>query len=123
MKTVDDIYFDICGFLHTDDVREITLSFDGKELIISQSKVGSSGLWIVLGGGLSEILGENHKDFYSMFFGVLLTALHNHDTSIPIHGICLGDIYHSADNSRGGSGLKRLAENIAAGMYQPHRLI
>jgi hypothetical protein len=116
---INEIYIDICSFVHTDRVREITVLSNGDLIKISGETIDDSDLWIVPSDGLRAILKEHHHGAYGMFFGVLLTALHQHNASMPIRGICMGDVLHALENS--ATQLRPLADAIASGTYLPSK--
>ena len=109
-------YFDICGYVCTDLVREITISINGNLLKIRETRVGNSDVWIVPGENLATILKGRYKSAYPMFFGVLLTALSAHGTKAPINGICLDDVDRSLEGREGD--FHQLIEIIASGGYE-----
>lgn len=115
---ITEIFFDVHDFLHTERVREITIVCNEELVKISETQVGDTDLWIVLSHGVRAFLKENHHDAYSMFFGVLLTALHKHNSAMPIRGICMGDVLHALEYST----TRGLADAIASGTYTPTRV-
>jgi hypothetical protein len=112
---IDQIFFDICDFLHTENVRELTVLRNGELIKISEEQVGNTDLWIVLSHGVHTLLKEDHHDAYVWFFGALLTALHMHNASMPIRGICMGDVHHALEHST----TQPLVDAIASGTYLP----
>lgn len=116
---INEIFFDICDFSHTDHVREITV-FCHEELIkITEQKVDDTDLWIVQPSGVRAILKENHHEVYAMFFGILLTALHKHNTRMPVHEVCMGDVEYAFEDP--SNRLRKLADAIASGTYLPKK--
>lgn len=122
MKSIDDIHFDVCKFTYADGIREIIIHSVGEEFKITGTEVTQlAGLdfWIVPSGPIESLFGEHYKSVYSRFFGVLLKALHKHNSSMPIHGICLGDIARAYEDGKGRE--SELADEIASGAYVPSR--
>jgi hypothetical protein len=116
MNNIKNSYFDILEFIHMDEVREITIFLNRASVTIRETRVKDTDLWIVLSNNLENALKDRFRSAYPMFFGILLTALHKHQTTMPIHGICLEDVDYYFDNK--GLGWPQLAEEIATRKYQ-----
>ena len=110
---INEIFFDINHFLYTEKARELTVTRNSELINISEQQVGDKDIWIVLGDGVHELLKEHHHGVYGRFFGILLAALHEHDSEMPIRAICMGDVHHALEHST----TELLANAIASGTY------
>lgn len=113
--TTDAKYFDICDFLFTNDAREIAISTQSQRVRIREERFGDTDVWIVPGTDLENTLQERFRSFYPMFFGVLLSTLHEKKTQAPIRGIYWDDL----DRAFVNEDLQGLADSIATGTYLP----
>ncbi len=122
MKSINDIHFDVCKFTYADGIREIVIQGVGGEFKITGTEVtqfADLDFWIVPSGPIESLFEGHYKSVYSRFSGVLLKALHKHNSSMPIHGICLGDIAQAYEDGKGRD--SELADEIASGAYVPSR--
>ncbi|MDE2420092.1 MAG: hypothetical protein KGO49_02775 [Gammaproteobacteria bacterium] len=103
------IYFDICEFSYTDSLREIIISLDRVKIRISQNKITGTDFWIVSGRELGNALKEHYLNFQPMFFGILLTTLHEKKARMPICRVCLDDINKAYESQK----MQELADSIA----------
>ncbi|MDQ0081032.1 hypothetical protein J2W35_001369 [Variovorax boronicumulans] len=110
-----EVKFDVCDFLYSDNVREITISIEGKVIKICEERFGVTSVWIVPGLELERVLKDRFRSFYPMFFGILLETLHRENAKPPINEVRFNDL----DLAFEKNDLQSLADCLAAGAYQP----
>ncbi|MBC9964150.1 hypothetical protein ACUXPM_000228 [Ralstonia sp. 151470066-2] len=111
---INDSTIDILSFSFSPEIRKIEIRFDDQIVVIREEKLPGSDLWIVPSANLEAVLSERFLPFYPMFFGMLLTALHENKTQVPIFGIVLKDVetaFEDPDTRQG------FVNCIASGIY------
>lgn len=111
-------YFDIVSYSFGEEKREVTILVDGEIVVIREKPLKGTEYWLVQWDSLENSFGEKFNNGHPLFFGVLLQALHDNKTDMPICGVCLDDIDSWFQE---GKLIGALVEQIVKGEYRASR--
>lgn len=105
------INFIVVDFVFGNEDRGVSIRMDGDIFDLNFQKISDTDLWMVPSAVLEKMLGNRFREFYPMFFGILLDALSNTGRDLPTRRISLDEI----DEAYEKGALKSLAAEVATG--------